>query len=118
MEHLSIKGGCVGSSESTLVNALLLEKLFEDDTKIFDKTCRKDSLQKDLDTLYLWSSKWLLKFNEVKCNVKHIRRNNPRNDYKIPSKHAYMGPIWGVQPGSTWVPYGLAHIGVAQMGPI
>ena len=27
-------------------------KLFADDTKIFDKTCRKDSLQKDLDTLH------------------------------------------------------------------
>ena len=58
-------------------------KLFADDTKIFDKTCRKDSLQKDLDTLYLWSSKWLLKFNELKCKVMHIGRNNPRNDYKI-----------------------------------
>ena len=43
-----------------------------------------------------------------------------------PSKHVYMGPIWvqyglpiwGVQPGSAWVPYGLAHMSVAQMGPI
>ena len=40
--------------------------LFAVDTKIFDKTCRKDSLQKDLDILCLWSSKWLLKFNEMK----------------------------------------------------
>ena len=58
-------------------------KLFADDTKIFNKTCRRDSLQKDLDTLYLWSSKWLLKFNETKCKVMYIGRNNPRNDYKI-----------------------------------
>ena len=44
----------------------------------------------------------------------------------VQSKHAYMGPIWathmrpilGVQPRSTWVPYGLAHMRVAQMGPI
>ena len=28
-------------------------------------------------------SKWLLKFNETKCKVMHIERNNPRNDYKI-----------------------------------
>ena len=43
-----------------------------------------------------------------------------------PSKHAYMGPIWathmgpiwGVQPGLAWVPYGLAHMRVAQMVPI
>ena len=31
---------------------------------------------------------------------------------------ANMGPIWGVQPGLAWVPYGLAHMRVAQMGPI
>lgn len=58
-------------------------KLFADDTKVFDKASRKDVLQKDLDTLYKWSSKWLLKFNESKCKVMHVGRNNPRNDYKI-----------------------------------
>ena len=26
--------------------------------------------------------------------------------------------IWGVQPGSAWVPYGLSHIRVALMDPI
>ena len=43
-----------------------------------------------------------------------------------PSKHAcmgpilatHMGPIWGVQRDSAWVPYGLSHMRVAQMGPI
>ena len=60
-------------------------KLFADDTKVYDKACKKDSLQKDLDTLYLWSSKWLLKFNETKCKMMHVGRNNPRNDYKIGS---------------------------------
>ena len=60
-------------------------KLFADDTKVYDKACNKDSLQKDLDTLYLWSSKWLLKFNETKCKAMHVGRNNPRNDYKIGS---------------------------------
>ena len=29
-----------------------------------------------------------------------------------------MGRIWGVQPGSAWVPYGLSHMRVAQVGPI
>ena len=29
-----------------------------------------------------------------------------------------MGPIWGVQPGLAWVPYEIAHMRVAQMGPI
>ena len=40
-------------------------KVFADDTKIFDKASWRDSLQKGLDTLYLWSSKWLLQFNET-----------------------------------------------------
>ena len=30
----------------------------------------------------------------------------------------YMEPIWGVQMDSTWVPYGLAQMRVAQRGPI
>ena len=30
----------------------------------------------------------------------------------------YGLPIWGVQPGLACVPYGLAHMPVAQMGPI
>ena len=56
------------------------------------------------------------------CHVFHGKDMS----FHVPSKHAYMGPIWathmgpiwGVQPGSTWVPYGLAHMRVAQMGPI
>ena len=31
---------------------------------------------------------------------------------------SYGLPIWGVQPASALVPYGLAHMRVAQMGPI
>ena len=58
-------------------------KIFADDTKVFEKFINKDTLQKDLDTLYKWSSMWLLKFNETKCKVMHMGRNNPRNDYKI-----------------------------------
>ena len=29
-----------------------------------------------------------------------------------------MEPIWGVQSGSAWIPYGLPHMWAAQMGPI
>ena len=44
----------------------------------------------------------------------------------MPSKHAYMGPIWathmgpiwGVQPGSAWIPYWLAHMRISQISPI
>ncbi|MEW8548554.1 MAG: reverse transcriptase family protein [Candidatus Thiodiazotropha sp.] len=58
-------------------------KLFADDTKVFDKASKKVILQRDLDILYTWSSEWLLKFNESKCKVMHVGRNNPRHDYKI-----------------------------------
>lgn len=58
-------------------------KLFADDAKIFDKDYNKDSLQKDLDILYEWSSQWLLRFNESKCKIMHIGRDNPRKDYTI-----------------------------------
>ena len=30
----------------------------------------------------------------------------------------YGLPIWGVQPGSAWVPFGKAQLRVAQMGPV
>ena len=40
-------------------------------------------LEKDLDILYKWFSKWLLKFNESKCKVMHLVKKNPRHDYKI-----------------------------------
>ena len=32
--------------------------------------------------------------------------------------YPYGLPIWGVQLGSACVPYGLAHMRIAQMGPI
>ena len=36
-------------------------------------------LQKDLETFfYKWPSDWLLKFNEAKCKVMHIGKNNPK----------------------------------------
>ena len=46
--------------------------LFTDDTKIFREiTSREDSiaLQRDIDSLELWTKKWLLDFNIDKCHV-------------------------------------------------
>ena len=40
---------------------------------------------------------------------------NPAN---MPIWISYGLPIKGVQPGSAWVPNGLAHMRVAQKGPI
>ena len=40
-------------------------------------------LQKDIDILYKWSSKWLLKLKESKCKEMHLGKKNPRHDYNI-----------------------------------
>jgi len=53
--------------------------LFADDTKIFSEiTNEGDSgkLQDDLDALYAWSNKWLLKFHPHKCKVLNLGRKN------------------------------------------
>ena len=49
--------------------------LFADDTKIFKHVkdeCDSHALQKDLDNLLSWSSRWLLKFHPDKCCVLSI----------------------------------------------
>ena len=33
--------------------------------------------------MYNWTSSWLLKFNETKCQVLHLGENNPKYDYFI-----------------------------------
>ena len=33
--------------------------------------------------MYLWTQKWLLKFNKNKCKILHIGKKNPKNKYFI-----------------------------------
>ena len=47
-------------------------KLFADDTKVYrsiQSPADANLLQADLNTLAVWSSKWLVNFNAVKCVV-------------------------------------------------
>ena len=49
--------------------------LFADDTTLMKNVTSSDdadALQRDLDELEEWSSKWLLKFNPEKCHVLDI----------------------------------------------
>ena len=49
--------------------------MFADDTKIFNiikSPEDQETLQNDLDTLSMWSDKWLLKFHPEKCKVMHL----------------------------------------------
>ena len=33
--------------------------------------------------MFLWTQKWLLKFNKDKCKILHIGKNNPKHEYFI-----------------------------------
>ena len=77
------------------INDLLEEiqssgKLFADDSKLFRRIKSlhdRNILQQDLMKLQEWSKKWLLKFNDSKCKVMHLGRNNPEYDYYM-NNHA------------------------------
>ena len=64
-------------------------KMFADDSKLYKRTDGANGasdLQKDLDKLYEWSNKWLLKFHPEKCKVLSLG-NRPPED--IPTLHLY-----------------------------
>ena len=41
------------------------------------------TLQGDIDALVAWSDRWQLPFNEGKCKILHLGRNNPRIKYTM-----------------------------------
>ena len=61
--------------------------MFADDTKIFNiikSSEDQEILQNDLDSLSLWSDKWLLKCHPEKCKVMHLRKaENTEYFYKL-----------------------------------
>ena len=68
--------------------------LFADDSKIFtrivsEKNKRNSNvngneiLQKDLDTVRNWASKWKMEFNVDKCKIMHLGKRNPKHTYKM-----------------------------------
>ena len=63
-------------------------ELFADDAKLFRSVDVRDeeknkSLQKDINALVDWSSKWQLPFNVGKCKCLHIGSTNPLWRYKM-----------------------------------
>ena len=61
-------------------------KMFADDTKLYRviKTNNDiETLQRDLDELSDWSSKWLLKFNAGKCKTMHLGYHNEDHQYTM-----------------------------------
>ena len=61
--------------------------MFADDTKIFNiikSSEDQEILQNDLDSLSVWSDKWLLKFHPGKCKVMHLcKADNTKYFYKL-----------------------------------
>ena len=60
-------------------------KLFADDCKLYGTVLSdgENKLQKDLQTLEKWSTKWQLPFNATKCKVMHFGTSNPKHSYII-----------------------------------
>ena len=59
---------------------------FADDTKaaaIVNNQVDADRFQKDIDGLLAWAESWVMEFNQAKCKIMHLGRNNSRFKYKI-----------------------------------
>lgn len=66
-----------------------LVKIFADDTKAYGPVSTPEeckNLQKNIDKLLSWTDKWQLKFNNDKCKVLHMGKNNLCYTYKMEGK--------------------------------
>ena len=58
--------------------------LFADDAK-FDLTVDddndRDDLQNDINNITRWSEEWKMSFNQDKCKILHLGKNNYCHDY-------------------------------------
>ena len=68
--------------------------LFADDTKLY-RSIKEESdrtiLQKDLDSLFDWSTQWLLKFHPDKCKVIRVRNKRKVVDDRSYTMKTYEG---------------------------
>ena len=63
-----------------------LIKLFADDSKAYQAikaVSDNKLLQQSINDLVQWTEKWLLKFNNDKCKILHLGKNNPKYKYFI-----------------------------------
>ena len=89
--HGSVLGPILFSLYINDLRDLILNQvlMFANDTKLFRRISRNNSvdditsMQRDIDSLVLWSNKWQLPFNISKCKFLHLNRSAPDRTYKI-----------------------------------
>ena len=57
--------------------------LFADESKLIGNARSPATIQSDLRCLSQWADVWQMKFNESKCSVLHIGKDNPKNNYMM-----------------------------------
>ena len=57
--------------------------LFANDSKLIGNARSPESIQSDLHCLSHVADAWQMKFNESKCSVLHIVKDNPKSNYTM-----------------------------------
>ena len=63
-----------------------ISKIFADDTKAYQEIIDFNDhliLQESIDAMVEWGEKWLSFFNNEKCKVLHMGKDNPRHTYTM-----------------------------------
>ena len=75
----------ISDLDQATVNMDIVKK-FADDTKmakVVSGEADRAAIQKDLDSLCGWATKWGMAFNIPKCKVMHLGHNNPKFSYTM-----------------------------------
>lgn len=76
----------INDLDEEVENLVSLLLKFADDTKVgkvVEDEEDRAALQAALDKLCSWADKWGMRFNQGKCKVLHIGRNNPQFEYSM-----------------------------------
>ena len=82
LDHFFLSSTCIGDIGTGVLASLII---FTDDTECFDEV-KKNTIQKSLDQLHLWSKKLAMEFNVDKSCVIHMGKKNPRKEYFLCEK--------------------------------
>ena len=57
--------------------------LFANGSKLIGNARSPETIQSELHRLSHWADAWQMKFNESKCSVLHIGKDNPKSNYTM-----------------------------------